>query len=191
MLAERVSPLSEADYLAMEAESSCKHEFLAGEVYALAGATEAHNRLVTNLIVELGLAARGTRCRVLGSDMKLRIAETQPDGQQRVVYYYPDIQVVCDATDTEPQFKMRPCAIVEVSSRSTEIIDTREKLLAFRGIESLRDYVIVSQDRRRVVRHYRDERGAWWKAEQNNQGSVAITCLTVDLNLDGIYEGVI
>src|SRR5712691_12725826 len=54
MLAERVAPLSEADYLAMEAESSCKHEFLAGEVYALAGATEAHNRLVTNLIVELG-----------------------------------------------------------------------------------------------------------------------------------------
>ena len=175
----------------MEEASSTKHEYVAGEVYALAGATARHNRIAGNIFGNLWTAARGGPCRVYGSDMKLRIAETQPDGQDRVVYYYPDIQVVCDATDTEPLFKMRPCAIVEVSSRSTEIIDTREKLLAFRGIESLRDYLIVSQDRRHVVRHYRDEHGAWWKAEQSNQGSVSITCLTVDLNLDGIYQGVI
>jgi len=191
MRAERVPPMSEADYLAMEAESNCKHEYLAGEVHALAGATENHNRLVTNLIVELGLAARRTGCRVLGSDMKLRIAETQPDGQHRVIYYYPDLQVVCDPADTEPLFKTRPCAIVEVSSSSTESIDTREKLLAYRGIEFLQTYLIVKQERRHVMRHYRDEHGAWWKAELSEHGEIAVDCLNVELELDVIYQGVI
>ncbi|GAC1313605.1 MAG: hypothetical protein NVSMB2_01770 [Chloroflexota bacterium] len=86
--------------------------------------------------------------------MRLRI------GDQAV--YYPDVQVVCDADEREDAFTTNPCVVVEILSPSTSAIDQRKKMLVYRGIESLRAYIIVHQDRRRVIRNYRADDNAWY-----------------------------
>ena len=92
----------------MEEASPTKHEFVACQVYALAGASEPHNRIAGNTSAFLWNAARGGPCRVYGSDMRLRIRDT--------AIYYPDVQVVCDPDGTVQQYATAPCVIVEVLS---------------------------------------------------------------------------
>src|ERR1051326_3337688 len=106
-------------------------------------ATKQHNLIAANIQALLWNAARGGQCNVFGSDMRLRIANSR--------IYYPDVQVVCDRTDTDPNQTCRPCVIVEVLSPSTESIDRREKLAAYHGIESLRSYLIVWRDQMRIL----------------------------------------
>src|ERR1700704_550353 len=159
----------------MEEASSVKHEFVAGQVYALAGASERHNRIAMNIAALLWTAARDGLCRVYGSDMRLRI------GQDAV--YYPDVQVVCDPSDTEQMYTTSPCVVVEVLSPSTESIDLREKLMAYRRLESLRAYLIVYRDERRVIRHYRAENDAWFDAFHSGKGNVPIPCPDLELTL--------
>jgi Uma2 family endonuclease len=93
-------------YLALEEISDRKHEYVGGELYALAGASEPHILIVTNLTVEAAVAARRAgQCRVLGSDMRLRVKTD--------VYYYPDLMVICDPSDTDPGDKTRPCIVLK------------------------------------------------------------------------------
>jgi Uma2 family endonuclease len=178
----RTPPPSVEDYLRAEEASPIKHEYVAGQIYAFAGATEDHNRIAMNIAALLWNAAGDGPCRVVGSDMRLRIGED--------AVYYPDVQVVCDPTDTEPMYKTSPCVVVEVLSPSTQSIDLREKLIAYRRIESLKAYVIVYRDEMRVLRHFRDDHGAWWDAETIGQGTVPFPCPDVELTLRDIYRGV-
>src|SRR5229473_204356 len=113
----------------MEEASPIKHEYVAGQVYALSGATARHNRIAGNIFAQLWNAAGDGPCRVYSSDMRLRIGDN--------AVYYPDVQVMCDPTDTEQMYKTAPCVVVEVLLPSTQSIDLREKLLAYRRIESL------------------------------------------------------
>jgi Uma2 family endonuclease len=145
----RVPPPTVEEFLEMEEASLTKHEYVAGEVYALSGATARHNRIAGNVFAQLWNAARVGQCRVYASDMRLRV------GNDAV--YYPDVQVICDPAETEHLFTLNPCVVVEVLSPSTSSTDLREKLLLYKRIESLRAYVIVFQDQRRVIRHYRAE----------------------------------
>jgi len=177
--------LTEAAYLELEEGSPTKHEYVDGEVFALAGATQRHNDIATNILVQLALGAQGTDCRARGSDQRLRI-----QNGERVVFYYPDAQLVCDRSDADPNFVTRPCVIVEIESKSTADIDHREKLLAYRGLPSVKAYLIVSQDQRRVIRHFRDEQGTWWRAEEIGSGSIPIPCTGGSLNLDAVYANV-
>jgi len=167
--------------LCAEEASSIKHEFVAGQLHALAGATERHNRIAMNVAALLWQAAGDGPCRVYGSDMRLRI------GDEAV--YYPDVQVGCDPADTEQAYKTSPCVIVEVLSPSTASIDLREKLLLYRGIESLRAYVVVYQHEMRVRRYYRDEGTTWWDADLSREGRVPFPCPAVELTLAEIYRG--
>ncbi|MGI9149877.1 MAG: Uma2 family endonuclease [Chloroflexota bacterium] len=162
----RIPPPSVEDYLCIEEASSTRHEYVAGQLYALSGASEQHNRIAMNIAARLWATAGDGPCRVYGSDMKLRI------GNDAV--YYPDVQVVCDPTDTEQLYKRLPCVVVEVLSPSTESIDLREKLLAYRRIESLQAYIVVYRDERRVIRHYRAENDAWFTAEVATDGRGAL-----------------
>src|SRR5437870_3519929 len=98
--------LSVEDYLKLERSSGVKHEYVLGQVYALAGATEDHNRIALNIAAALLAAARATGCRVVGSDQKLEAGDH--------LYYYPDVQVLCDPTDNDPLLKRRPCVVAEV-----------------------------------------------------------------------------
>ena len=177
----RTPPPTIDEFLEMEEVSSTKHEYVAGEVYALSGATQRHNLIAGNVLALFWAAARSGGCRVYGSDMRLRIGDD--------AMYYPDVQVVCDPTDTEPLFTTKPCVVVEVLSPSTSSIDLREKLLLYHQIESLRAYIIVFQDQRRVMRHYRAEENAWFVALHGADSQVPFPCPEVDLTLADIYQG--
>lgn len=175
--------LSADDYLSGELKSDIRHEYIDGEVYAMAGAGEAHNLIAGNVFSRLRGLMRGGPCRVFISDMKVRVAAWN-------AFYYPDVLVVCDAADTQPYFKESPCLIVEVLSTSTEAIDRREKLLAYRTLASLREYVLIAQDKRQVEVHRRDEDGAWRLETLEEGDPLHLECVGAVLSLDEVYEDV-
>lgn len=179
----RLTRLNADDYLEGELKSDIRHEYVDGEVYAMAGAGEAHNLIALNVASRLRGAARGGPCRVFISDMKVRVAAWN-------AFYYPDVLAVCDASDTQTYFKEKPCLIVEVLSSSTESIDRREKMLAYRTLTSLREYVLIAQDKRQIEVYRRGEDGAW-SLETLTEGDVLqLECVGATLSLDEVYEDV-
>ncbi len=179
--AVRHQTLTVQEYLELEAASSLRHEYVAGVMYALAGASKRHNRIALNIAGRLTSAASEGPCRVYMSDVKLRAGED--------VYYYPDVMVACGPEAGDPLVEDAPCLVVEIVSPSTAVIDRREKLVASKHIPTLGAYVIVEQDERRGQRHWRDEQGVWWDAEVSGHGQVPLPCPEVTLTLDDIYAG--
>lgn len=178
------APLSPAEYLEREQKSPVKYEYLDGEIYAMSGATRRHNLIAANLLGRAWNAAAAERgCQVFGSDMKVYV-------EAHNSFYYPDLSVCCDPNDRNELFLTRPCFIVEVTSPSTASIDRREKRASYTSIESLREYVIVDQDRMRVEL-YRREVGGWrgYLLDQPDD-AVESSCLDLRLMLSQIYEGV-
>lgn len=180
--AVRHQTLTVEEYLNLEAAASVRHEYVAGVMYVLAGASKRHNRIALNIARLLSDAAGEGPCRVYMSDVKLRAAED--------VYYYPDVMVACGPEGEDSLVEDAPCLVVEVASPSTVMIDRREKLVAYKRMPTLEAYVIVEQDDRRVQRHWRDEEGVWWDAEVSGEGQVPLPCPETTLTLDDIYAGV-
>ncbi len=180
----KLRPLSSEDYLREEMTRALKHEYVDGQVYALAGATDRHNRIVTNISGHLWTATRKGPCQTYTSDMKVRV---RTDVVER--FYYPDIMVGCKPGDTHELYKIAPCFLAEVLSPSTESVDRREKLLAYQSIPELRDYLIVSADERYLERYRRDDTEGWWYHEYRQDGTVKLPHLGLNLTLDDVYEG--
>jgi Uma2 family endonuclease len=171
------------EYLRFDEGAAIKHEYVAGDVYAMSGVTLRHNAIARNVIRHLDAAADGGPCQVFFSDVRLRAADD--------TYYYPDVMVVCGRTAELDVVVTEPCVVVEVTSPSTARIDRGEKLMAYRAIPSLRAYLIVDHRRRRVERHWRSDLAAMWtRDEVVGDGSVVVPCLDVELTLDAIYRGV-
>jgi Uma2 family endonuclease len=170
------------EYLRFEAAAATKHEYVAGEVYAMSGVTRRHARIVNNIAFRLTGATRGGPCEVISVDVKLRVANDR--------IYYPDVMVLCTPGPDEDVVLSDPCLVIEVTSPGTARTDRGEKLAAYQGVPSLRAYLIVDHRRRRVERHWRDAAGAWQRDEVVAEGSVPVPCPTIDLALDEIYEGV-
>lgn len=143
--------LTEAEYLAAEAISSRRHEYLNGVVYAMAGGSPIHSILKVNLIERLSSHLRGRPCRPFDSDMKLRLRRGLD-----VRHYYPDAMVVCRPQLREP-WQENPLAVFEVTSPETERTDRGEKLDAYRSIPSLRLYALIDSNEPAVVLHLRRE----------------------------------
>lgn len=174
--------LTVEEYLELEEGASVKHEYVAGEIHAMVGASRRHNRIAVNILRRLADAAEGGPCRVYISDMKLRAAED--------VVYYPDVMAVCAPEPDDPYVESEPCLVVEVVSPGTEKTDRREKLAAYKKIPSLNAYLIVAQDRRWVERHWRGEDGVWRRADLVDEDSaVPIPCPETEITLAQIYEG--
>ena len=176
--------MSEAEYFAAEERAATRSEYVAGEVFAMAGGSERHNRISGNVFVHLRAASRGHRCRAFMADMKLRMAAQR-------AFYYPDVMLVCDDADDHPHYKEeRPCFIAEVLSPATASIDTREKWLHYRELPSLRYYLMV--DSERVSARLLSRAGeARWQEQQLDAGeAVRIECggLAVTLSLENLYE---
>lgn len=174
--------LSVEDYLALEETASVRHEYVAGQIHALAGGSARHNQIAGRMYRHLAAAAEGGPCRVYISDVKLRAAED--------AIYYPDVMVVCEAHEPTALVLTDPCLLVEVTSPSTETIDRREKLAAYTRIPTLKGYLIVHQDTRRVERYWRTEEGTWASGDVVGTGRVPVPCPELTLTLDEIYEGV-
>ncbi len=170
--------LSVEEYLSLERESPVKHEYVRGMIYALAGVTRRHSQIVTNILWRLAAAGEKVLCRVHAAEVKLQVQD---------IYYYPDIMVACAGAPGDPYLEDAPCLVVEVTSPSTEATDRREKLMVYRQIPSLRSYLIVAQEERRVERHWRDERGRWHYGSLAGEGTVPIPCPEIELSLDEIY----
>ena len=128
-----------AEYLEFEKTSQVRHEYLDGEIYAMSGASRRHNLVTGNLHGTLQTRLRGGECEVYIVDVKVYIKPLN-------IFYYPDIVVACDPDDSDDYFVTRPVLVVEVESPSTSGIDRREKLLAYRRLASLREYLLLSQD---------------------------------------------
>lgn len=182
-----VKPISKLltidEYLATEPAREVRHEFVGGQIYAMAGGSVTHNRICANLIYLLvGLNERSGRCRVYTSDMKLRI------GDDKV--YYPDAMVVCQGEPPDPYYETAPCILVEVLSPNTKDIDQREKAEAYRGIASLQTYLIVDTEARTVRRYWR-EGTSWQVQDYLEQGEIPLPCLEGSVSLEQIYRGVL
>lgn len=167
------------DYLAGERSSPVKHEYAAGHVYAMAGASERHNRIALNCAVHLHRATAGSACRTFISDMRLRIDQ---------VVYYPDLMVCCDPSDDDPWLKRSPCLVIEVLSESTERIDRGEKLHNYRRLDSLRAYVLVAQEPCRVEVYRRADDGSWrYECLEGADAELALDCPPTRIALSEVY----
>lgn len=178
-----LSRMSAQEYLHGELTGEIRHEYVDGEVYAMAGAGEAHNLIAGNIFAKLRDFVRGGPCRVFISDMKLHV-------QTWKAYYYPDIMVTCDPTDNHSHFKERPSLVVEVLSPNTESTDRREKMLAYRTLSSLKEYALVATDKRQVEIYRRDEHDEWQLATVSPDEPMLLESIGASLMLDEIYEDV-
>ena len=174
-------PLTVDEYLKLEESATVRHEYVGGEIFVMVGATKRHNRIVVNISSCLWGVARGGGCRVYSESVKLRVSDD--------VIYYPDVMVACGPEGDDPLVEDAPCLVVEVASSSTETTDRREKLAAYKRMPSLEAYLIVSQDRKWVERHFRDEDGIWRRADLLDEGRFPVPCPETELSLAEIYEG--
>jgi Uma2 family endonuclease len=176
--------VSVADYLADEPISEFRHEYIGGEIHAMAGASEEHNAISLNLATALQSHLKGRRCRAFIHDMKVRLQIAGDD-----VFYYPDVMVACDPRDTDRYFKRFPTVIVEVLSPETERTDRREKFLSYQQIETLEEYVLVAQDKSEVTVFRRANQ---WRPEIVRQASdsLNLSSLEFSLALVDLYDGV-
>lgn len=171
--------LSVQDYLEGELLSQIKHEYIDGLVYAMAGASSSHNRIVSNLARELGNHLRQTTCEPFASDMKVRVIDD---------YFYPDVLVVCNHISNDYGVTSSPLIIVEVLSKATRKNDHTLKRLAYQQLNSLQEYVVIEQD---VVDIEICRRNRHWQSEHYFLGDeVYFDSINLRLPVATIYERV-
>jgi Uma2 family endonuclease len=178
--------MTAAEYLAMERAAPTKHERWNGEVYAMAGASLAHNLLVGNLIRLLGNLLLDGPCIVLPSDMKVHVPAT--DG-----YVYPDVTVVCgepELVGTDSDVIANPRLVVEVLSESSERFDRGEKFAGYRSLPSVMSYLLVAQDRVRVEHYEREAESSWVLREHGPGARLQLRSVEGSLEIDEIYRKV-
>ncbi len=183
--ARRLHRYTYADYVALELSSPTKHEFLDGEIYAMAGGSEEHSALAAEALRLLGNGIANRPCRAHTSDLRIYVESVG-------LATFPDATVVCGPLEQHaPSPKataLNPMILVEVTSDSSEEYDTAEKLEYYRSIPTLRDYVIVSHRERRITVHSRDEQGAWAARVAVSGGRVRLQSLELDLAVDELYR---
>lgn len=179
--------LSPGQYLTQERKAEFKSHYYRGEIFALAGASREHNLIVGNLVREIGNALKDRPCEVYPSDMRVKVAATG-------LYTYPDATVVCG----DPEFEdnhfdtlTNPTVLFEVLSESTESWDRGGKFRQYRDIPSLKEYVMVTQDRASVERYIRQADGGWLLQEiESLEASVRFDSIDVTVPLSEIYRNI-
>jgi Uma2 family endonuclease len=187
MLIREYTPVPEEEYLRLEAQSPVRHEYVSGELFATTGGTLRHNTIALNLAVALRNRLLHGPCRVYINDVRVRV-------EKAGAYYYPDLLVIC-AKDSQPMDLTSvtvddPVLLVEVLSERTEAIDRREKLLAYRQLPTLCEYVLVSQDEPRVEIHRRRGDIGWEKVEHAAGETVELRSVGIEIAMQEIYAGV-
>jgi Uma2 family endonuclease len=175
--------MTPAEYLAFDRASDVKHEYAGGEVFAMAGATSEHNLIVANVVGELRNELRRRPCNVYPSDMRVLIPATER-------YTYPDASVVCGEplfTDDVRDTLRNPKVILEVLSDSTEAYDRGEKFRQYRTIDTLADYVLVSQNQVLVEHYRRQADGTWILRELKAGGRLVLESVGCAVSVDELY----
>lgn len=187
MSTEPLRHLSPEEYLAFERQAATRHEFVGGEVFAMAGASARHNLIVGNLVTELNVQMRGRLCRVYPSDLRVAVSAEGP-------YYYPDVVALCE----EPRFLddaddtlLNPTVVLEVLSSSTEAFDRGLKFAHYRTVTSLQEVVFVAQEVVRVEHFVRQPDGQWLLSDHSTlEAVVELPSLGCRLALAHVYDKV-
>jgi Uma2 family endonuclease len=179
--------LSPQEYLELERKADFRSEYYRGEMFAMAWATWEHTLIKDNLAREAGSQLKNGPCRVLTSDMRVRVDATG-------LYTYPDIVVVCEKPRFEDKVAdtlLNPRVIIEVLSDSTEKYDRGTKFGHYRQVPSILEYVLVAQDRPLVERYVRQPDGSWVLTAFDDIGqSCAFVGIPVKVAMADIYRGV-
>jgi len=179
--------LTPAEYLAFERQSEIKHEYFRGELFAMAGASRQHVRIAVNVTILLGNQLKRRGCDVFNSDMRVKVSPTG-------LYTYPDLVVVCGRPrfeDRELDTLLNPTVVVEILSKSTEAYDRGEKFAQYRTLESLTDYLLISQERPHIERFTRQEGGLWLFSDSIGLDAVMpIESIQCQLPLAEVYDRV-
>ncbi len=179
------SKLTPAEYLAEEEKSAVKHEYIDGEVYAMAGTTDSHNTIALNLATLIRSHLRGTDCRVYFADIKVRI-------EAKNCFYYPDLLVTCEPRDRETSiYKCFAKLIIEVLSDSTEGFDRGDKFNDYQSLSSLEEYVLVSSQRQRVEIFRRNPHFWQYQTYDLDQPDFKLETIDLDVKIADVYEDVV
>ena len=176
--------LSPDDYLAWEADQLEKHEYVDGEVFAMAGAGESHITVCLNVAMALRQHLKGSPCRTFMSDMKV-----QADAASS--YFYPDVVVTCSSRDAQdPLIKHEPTLIVEVLSPSTAAYDRGGKFSAYRQLASLQEYVLIDTDTRATDVYRKGVDGLWVLHPFDRHASVELASMSLTITTAVLFDEV-
>lgn len=177
------------EYLRLEAGAKERHEYRDGRIVAMAGGSPDHSLIIANMIREVGNRLKGTPCRVYDSNLRVRIPRTP-------LYTYPDVSVICGETQFDPQDANRttatnPRLIVEVLSGSTEADDRGDKFRRYLSLQSLEEYVLVSQVRPWVETFNRLSDGSWrFTFASGLEAHVKLASIQLEVPMSEIYAGI-
>lgn len=178
--------LTPEEYLAFERKATTKHEYVNGQVVAMSGASFAHNFITANIAIHLGIQLMNGECRVATSDMRVKVTEIDS-------YFYPDVVVVCGEPIPEDNIfdtLLNPTVMVEVLSPSTETYDRGEKFEFYQQIASLKDYILISQDKVHIE-HYCRQGAEWIQTEfQGLEEVLPLLSIGCELRLQDVYRRV-
>ncbi|MDE0018575.1 MAG: Uma2 family endonuclease [Candidatus Poribacteria bacterium] len=178
--------LTPEEYLAFERKAATKHEYLNGQIVAMSGASFAHNFITVNIATHLNIQLMNGECRVATSDLRVKVTEIDS-------YFYPDVVVVCGEPVPEDNVfdtLLNPTVIVEVLSPSTETYDRGEKFEHYQQIDSLKDYILISQDKIHVE-HYCRQGSRWLQTEfQELSDVLSLRSIDCELRLQDVYRRV-
>ena len=178
---EKLDYISIDEYLSGEKTAEVRHEYIDGAVYAMVGASTAHNLLAGTLsaLFRKHLADSGVSCHVFQSDMKVKVEKG---------FYYPDIMIACDDINLESYYLSSPKLIVEVLSKSTEAKDRLEKRVAYQRIANLQEYVLISQSEFKLEIIRRTE-SSWIQETYNKNEIVNFKSIGLDVDIGTILSG--
>ena len=175
--------MSYEEYLAWEATQEMRHEYINGEVIAMAGGTRNHNRVTGNIFKILDGALGDRQCEVYIADVKVQV-------EPSCKYFYPDVVVTCDERDLDPQLVLFPCLIIEVLSPSTEAYDRGFKFSQYRKFDSLQEYVLVQIEQPVVEVFQRNQDGKWLFSEYGIGDRIFLKSVNVEITVSDLYRHV-
>jgi Uma2 family endonuclease len=174
-------------YLEIDRHSDIKHEYFGGEVFAMTGASRKHNLITANVTASLNPQLKGRQCEVYASDMRVKISTTG-------LYTYPDVVVICGSPifeDKEIDTLINPTVIIEVLSKSTEGYDRGEKSSHYRKLDSLSEYILISQDKPHIEHYVRQPDNQWLLSETDDlAATINLPSINCKLALADIYDKV-
>ena len=179
--------VSQEVYLETEREALEKHEYYQGEIFAMSGASGRHNRIFTNLFIDIGIKLKGKGCLPYGSYLRIHIPKN-------TLYTYPDISIICgemEFTDDKFDTATNPSVIIELLSNSTRNYDKGEKFTLYRDITSLQEYILIDTEKIHVEKHIRNADNSWQLTDYKSiENSFTISTISRSFMLKDIYEGI-
>jgi Uma2 family endonuclease len=167
------------EYLEGELHSEIKHEYVAGHIYAMAGASREHNFISGNVYAKL-LTHLPSHCAVFIESIKVRVEAAD-------AFYYPDVVVGCEPKDNNQYYLTQPKIIIEVLSPSTAQIDKREKLLSYKSIESLQEYMIIAQDKCEIMLYERIDIKNWDLTILSKNDKFVLKSVDLEIAVSDVY----